>query len=78
MSNLILFIGPFEIIAGLTVILILFLIALFLVGKYERGLIYFIWLFVLILLPVIGPIAYLLKYFAATKGTSSRPIRAIE
>jgi uncharacterized membrane protein len=78
MTNLPLLIGPYQIIAIVSVILLLFFTALFLIGKHEKGLIYFIWLIVLIFLPVIGPIAYLLKYFAGSNRMSSQTMDTTE
>ncbi len=64
-----LLISSYHIIAILGVFLILLFISLFMIGKHEKGLTYFIWLIVLVCLPIIGPIAYLLKYFVSQNSS---------
>jgi|GEM_PF-2083663 len=54
-------IGPYKIIAFSIIFIIQFGFALYLIGKFEKGLNYFLWLLVLILLPFIGTFAYFMK-----------------
>lgn len=63
--NLPLIIGPYHILGIVGSFLLLLLVSLYLIGRQEKGLIYFLWLLVVVLMPVIGPVAYLLKYYAA-------------
>jgi hypothetical protein len=62
MNSIPLMIGPFEIITTLTIILSLFFSSLFLVSKYEKGNTYFIWLLLIIFLPILGSLCYLVKH----------------
>ena len=55
---------PYLIVGTLGLILILFLISLYLVGKHEKGTTYFVWLLLILFFPVVGPIAYFFKHFA--------------
>lgn len=54
-------IGPFKIITFSIIFIIQFAFALYLIGKYEKGINYFLWLLVIILLPFIGSFAYFMK-----------------
>ncbi len=70
MINLPLLIGPYHIITFVSVLLLLLLTSLYFIGKHEKGLIYFLWLIVIVFLPVIGPVAYLLKHLSRPKYSS--------
>jgi uncharacterized membrane protein len=62
MNLLPLMIGPFEIITTLAIVISLFFSSLFLISKYERGKTYFIWLLLIIFLPILGSLSYLIKH----------------
>lgn len=64
MNSMLLIIGPFEIIAVLAVIVSLFFSSLYLVSRHEKGRNYFIWLFLIIFLPILGSICYWVKLLA--------------
>ena len=70
MTALPLFIKATYLLAILGAYLIFLLTMLYLIGKHEKGLIYFLWFLVIIFLPVIGPIAYLLKHFSKTNSSA--------
>jgi len=61
MINFLGIIGPITIITFGIVFLIQFVFALFLISKYEKSWNYFIWLLVIIFLPIIGSLAYFMK-----------------
>lgn len=71
--NLPLIIGPYHILGIAGSFLLLLLISLYLIGKQEKGLIYFLWLLVIVFMPVIGPLAYLLKYVTNSGSTENPP-----
>lgn len=54
---------PFLIVGIVGLILILFVISIYLIGKHEKGSPYFIWLLLLLLFPVVGPLVYIFKHF---------------
>lgn len=62
MNSIPLMIGPFEIITTLAIVISLFFSSLFLISKYEKGKTYFIWLLLIIFLPIIGSLCYLIKH----------------
>ncbi|UMB60414.1 hypothetical protein MHL31_15185 [Lutibacter sp. A80] len=64
MNSILLMIGPFEIIAVLAVIVSLFFSSLYLVSRHEKGRNYFIWLLLIIFLPILGSVCYLVKHLA--------------
>ena len=64
MNNILLIITPYDIIGMISLYLILLISAFYLIGKYEKGWIYFAWLITIVMLPVLGPLAYFLKYLA--------------
>ena len=71
MTLIALAITPFHIVGALVLFLVLFLTALFLLGKQEKGTSYFIWLIIILIFPIAGPLAYLLKDFAGSPQTGS-------
>ena len=75
MNSIPLMIGPFEIITTLTVVLSLFFSSLFLVSKNEKGKTYFIWLLLIIFLPILGSLCYLIKHL--TNLPSNKTIESV-
>ena len=71
MTLIALAITPFHIVGALVLFLVLFLTALFLLGKQEKGTSYFFWLIIILIFPIAGPLAYILKYFAGSPQTGS-------
>lgn len=69
MSNLFLVISPIEIVVAIAVLLLMFVAALFLSAKREKGWKFFVWFLIILFLPVIGPISYLI-YYAANYGVT--------
>lgn len=63
MESFPLLIGPYHILGFIGTYLVLLISTLYLIGKYEKRWIYFIWLITLIVIPILGSIAYLLKHF---------------
>lgn len=61
MNNL-LVIRPYEIVTFISLIVLLFLLSLFLIAKHEKGSNYFIWLLIIVFIPVIGSVAYVIKW----------------
>lgn len=54
-------IGPIKIISFLIIYILQLAFALYLVGKYEKGVTYFIWVFLILFIPFIGNLTYFIK-----------------
>ncbi len=54
--------GPFGILTGGIVFLVLFIIALILILKHEKDAAKPLWILVILLVPIVGALVYLLKY----------------
>ena len=64
-------IGPWGLIAVITIYLLISLPALFLVLKYEKSFNLFLWLLIILFIPFIGSALYLLRYVLNTKPERS-------
>lgn len=60
-------ISPVEIVTYATLILMLYIISVFLASKKEKGLRLFIWLLLILLLPILGPLTYIINFIATIK-----------
>jgi len=67
MSIIPLTITPTEIILSLSFTIVLYVVSLFLASKKIKGWRFFIWVFIIIYIPIIGSITYLIYHLANMK-----------
>lgn len=63
-------IGPVGIIVLLVVYLLLTAVAVIQVFRNEKGLVMFIWLAIIFMVPFLGPVLYIAKYLIERQTTS--------
>jgi len=68
--NNFLMIWPYQILIFLGIVVALFFVSLFLIFKKEKEANFLVWLLLIVLLPVIGSVAYILKYFTTKNSVA--------